>query len=178
MKNLFFLLLSCITLLGCSNDDTVALHQPERYLETGTFKIRYNGETLNLKNVRISKGGPDSGYDLELSSVILYDDVHATKYSLVLVFNKNDLGEYVLYTITLGVDDRQGENSFYLKGYYAYTSGQFEVPGFIHDTKSVQNTESITVSGNFKGTLLPGNGQPEPIEIEYGKFWANFESEQ
>lgn len=175
MKNLFFLLLSCVTLLGCSDDDTVIKYQTEKFIETGSLKVKYKGETLDFKDLRIMPGGPDSGYDLEMSSVIMYDDVHATKYSLVLVFNKNDIGEYVLYTVTLGVDDRQGQNSFYLKGYYAYTSGEFEVPGFNHNTATVQNEESITISGNFNGTLLPGNDQPEPVEIELGEFWANFQ---
>ncbi|PZR23646.1 MAG: hypothetical protein DI539_02440 [Flavobacterium psychrophilum] len=175
LKNLLFLFLSCTILAGCSNDDSSVSNPQDKLIETGGLKIKYEGHTLDFKDVRVMPGGPDSPYDLEMASVIPYEDINATQYSLVLVFNKDAAGNYELYTATLGVDDRQGPRSFYLKGYYAYTSGPFEVPEFAHNTTtSTVDNEVIHITGNFSGTLLPGDNQPEPIAIEDGEFWADF----
>ncbi|MDV6169337.1 hypothetical protein R1T16_12950 [Flavobacterium sp. DG1-102-2] len=172
MKSLLLLLCSIVLCTGCCDDDST--NQASAPVSTGKFTMNYNGEELEFRNIQIIEGGPDSGYDLQMHSVILYEDVPQTKHSLVLVFNKNDAEEYHLDNITFAVNERLSATLFNLKSFYAYTSGDFVVEDFDHSTSTYGHTEKITVNGSFEGTLLPHNPSAAPIEIEDGTFASVF----
>ena len=173
MKSLLLLFLGSFMAIGCCDDDADS-NQASAPVSAGKFTLTYNGEALEFKDIEIIEGGPDSGYDLQMHSVILYDDVPQTKHSLVLVFNKNDAEEYHLGNITFAVNERLSATSFNLKSFYAYTSGDFVVEDFDHSTSTYDHTEKITVNGSFEGTLLPHNPSAAPIEIEDGTFASVF----
>lgn len=174
MKKALFLLLSCISILGCSDDESPAITQPEA-IEKASMSVKYNGEDLVFTDISINPGGPDSAHALELISIIPYDDVYHTKYSLVMNFDRDETGGYTLYNITLGVTERLGQNSFAMKGYYAYSTGEFATPNFWHSTStSIKSEKEHSITGTFNGTLIRDNDIPESIQILEGKFSADF----
>lgn len=118
-------------------------------------------------------GGPDSPYDLEMTGITTYPDVHFTKYAAIMSFRFID-EEFKLEQIDFTETERLGEDSFTQHGYYARLLGELPTTGFSATSYITGEGEEERLTGTFSGTLQKIDGTT--IEIHNGSFEAGLDS--